>query len=175
MMVDDIRSILLGMWLGAAVFFSAVVAPAVFSVLHSFGFANANEVAGSIVTRTLAVVNVSGFIIAVPLLVTAIFLKHTGKGWRRIEIILLVMVAFLTAVGEWVIAARMRALRTAMGTIDLVPITDPRRIEFAKLHRYSVLSLGIALIVALATIIVIRLRVARYSRSRVVGESQFEA
>src|SRR6186713_2827131 len=55
------RLILLACWFGAALFFGAVVAPAAFGVLRSFGLANANEIAGSIVTRSLGVVNIAGF------------------------------------------------------------------------------------------------------------------
>ena len=37
--------LLLGLWLGAAVFFGAAVAPALFNVLRGAGLANANELA----------------------------------------------------------------------------------------------------------------------------------
>ena len=42
------RLILLAAWFGAALFFGAVVAPAAFGVLRSFGLPNTNEIAGAI-------------------------------------------------------------------------------------------------------------------------------
>src|SRR5918911_511365 len=63
----DARLLLIALWLGGAVFFSAAVAPAAFAVLRARNVPYANEAAGSIVTRTLAVVNKGGFLLA-PLL-----------------------------------------------------------------------------------------------------------
>ncbi|HEX3186162.1 MAG TPA: DUF4149 domain-containing protein, partial [Pyrinomonadaceae bacterium] len=67
---------MLAAWLGAALFFGAVVAPAAFGVVRSFGLPNASEIAGSIVTRTLGVINVAGFVIALLLLVTALLRRQ---------------------------------------------------------------------------------------------------
>jgi len=64
---------LLALWFGAALFFSVVVAPAAFGVLRAHGLPNASELAGAIVTRSLSVVNVAGFLIALLLLVTIFF------------------------------------------------------------------------------------------------------
>ena len=70
------------------------------------------------------------------------------------QLFLLMVVAVATAVGEWVIAARMRGLRLAMhGQIDQVPLSDPNRIAFAALHGYSVAALGIAMIASLLVIL----------------------
>ena len=55
--IRTLRLLLLGMWLGAAIFFGAAVAPALFGVLRGAGLANANELAGSIVTRLLGFIN----------------------------------------------------------------------------------------------------------------------
>jgi hypothetical protein len=44
----------------------------------------------------------------------------------------------------------MVALRAAMnGSIDRVPFTDPRRIEFDSLHRYSTTVMMVAMIAGL--------------------------
>ena len=60
--LNNIRLLLLASWLGAAVFFSAAVAPSAFRVLKAFSLPNASEMAGAIVTRTLSVINTSGFV-----------------------------------------------------------------------------------------------------------------
>ena len=156
-LLNQMRTFLLAAWLGAAIYFSAVVAPSVFGVLRSFSLANANEIAGTIVTRTLSVVNASGFILSLLLLTTTFLLrKKYDRTPLLLQIALLMIVAATTGLGEWVIAARMRGLRAAMhGQIDQVALSDPNRIEFAALHSYSVSALGIAMIAALLAFFVI--------------------
>jgi hypothetical protein len=149
------RIVLLACWLGAALFFGAAVAPAAFGVLRSFGLSNANEIAGSIVTRSLSVVNIAGFVIALLLLVTVILRRNSSSRVSFIlECICLGVIALATGVGHWVIAARMRALRAAMVLpIDQIAASDERRIAFANLHGYSVNTLGLAMIAALVAIV----------------------
>jgi ABC-type transport system involved in cytochrome bd biosynthesis fused ATPase/permease subunit len=146
--------ILLACWVGAALFFGAVVAPAAFGVLRSFGLTNANEIAGSIVTRSLSVVNIAGFVIALLLLLTLLLRRGSASRVSFIlECVCLGVIAIATGVGHWVIAARMRALRAAMELpIDQIAATDPRRVEFAGLHGYSVNVLGLAMIAALVAL-----------------------
>lgn len=141
--------------MGAALFFGAVVAPAAFGVLRSFGLPNTSEIAGSIVTRTLGVVNVAGFFIALLLLVTALFRRtaQTRLSWI-VETVCIVVIALTTALGHWWIAARMRALRLAMELpIDQIAVDDSRRIEFNALHGYSVKALGVAMIAGLVALV----------------------
>jgi len=130
-------------------------------VLRSFGLPNASEIAGSIVTRTLGVVNVAGFVIALLLLVTA-FLRRQAQTrvGLIIECVCLAVIALTTALGHWWIAARMRALRGAMELpIDQIAAVDPRRFEFNALHGYSVKALGIAMIAGLVALVLMgRLR-----------------
>jgi Domain of unknown function (DUF4149) len=148
---------LLALWLGAALFFSAVVAPAAFTVLRSFALPNANEIAGTIVTRSLSVVNIAGFVIGLLLLASA-FARRNSQGRMAflVECTCLVVVILATALGHWLIAARMRALRAAMILpIDQIAAADPRRIAFSSLHVYSVNALGLAMIAALVAIILI--------------------
>lgn len=158
--LNDLRLLLLVLWLGAAVFFSSVVAPSVFSVLRAFQLPNVGEIAGTLVTRTLSVVNVSGFIISLFLLVTALALgKGLGKRSFFLELASLIVVAVSTGTGQWVIAAKMRALRVALVLpIDQVPIDDPRRVAFNRLHGYSVTALSIAMIAALIAFLIIAYR-----------------
>src|SRR5919107_4922478 len=149
------RLILLACWFGAALFFGAVVAPAAFGVLRSFGLPNASEIAGGIVTRSLAVVNIAGFLFALLLLLT-MFLRRTTSGRVSfiIECVCLGVIALATAAGHWLIAARMRALRAAMELpIDQIAADDARRIAFNNLHGYSVNALGLAMIAALIAMV----------------------
>ena len=148
--IRQIRLLLLGMWLGAAIFFGAAVAPAVFGVLRGADLANANELAGSIVTRLLAFINRGGFEIGLFLLVTGFFVhRHRGRPAQVAEVISTAIMAIMTGVSHWIISARMSALRASMGLIDQVPPTDARRVEFDSLHRYSVMAMAVAIIAGL--------------------------
>jgi hypothetical protein len=155
--LKDVRLLLIALWLGAAVFFSAVVAPNVFKVLRAAALPQANHLAGSIVTRTLAVINTGGFIISLLLLVSAFLYREAARRRAFVtEIISLTIVAITTALGQWLIAARMLALRQAMGKpIDEVPVDDPLRIAFSSLHGLSVMSLGTGMIAALVALLLI--------------------
>jgi hypothetical protein len=159
--IRQLRILLLGLWLGAAIFFSAAVAPALFGVLRGAGLANANELAGAIVTRLLGIVNRGGLEIALFLFVTGFFVnRNRSRLARWAEMISLAIVAIMTAVGHWVIAARMSALRTAMQLpIDHIAPDDPRRIAFDNLHRYSVLLLSVAMCAAVAAFVFNRVRI----------------
>jgi hypothetical protein len=153
--------LLLASWLGAAIFFSAVVAPAVFRVLRTFALTNANEIAGTIVTRTLSVINTSGFILGLLLVISAFAVERSYRQRSFVlEIVMLMTLSIVTGLGEWVIAARMRELRATMRLpIDQVALNDPSRLAFAVLHGYSVTALGIAIIAALISFFVIANRV----------------
>jgi Domain of unknown function (DUF4149) len=145
------------MWFGAALFFSVVVAPAAFGVLRSHGLPNASELAGAIVTRSLSVVNVAGFVIALLLLLTLFVVRGSaGRVSLILEAVCLVLIALATSVGHWVIAARMRAIRAALEVpIDQIAADDARRITFNHLHGYSVNALGLAMIAALVALVLL--------------------
>lgn len=158
--LNSVRLLLLASWIGAAIFFSAVVAPTAFRVLRAFSLPNAGEIAGTIVTNTLSVINISGFVVSLLLLALAFVLKrHYTQRAFILQTLLLALVALSTGAGEWLIAARMRGLRRAMRVaIDQVPVGDPNRVAFDALHGYSVAALSIAIIAALIAFFVIATR-----------------
>jgi hypothetical protein len=145
---------LLGAWIGAAALFSFGVAPGAFAVIAS------RETAGAMVQRTLAIVNIAGFLIgAFALAASWSYRKDPRPLWLRIRIGILAVMIVSTGIGHWVIAARLRKLREIMGLpIDLVPPTDPIRIAFNQLHGYSVTALGLAMLAALAAWLLIAVR-----------------
>ena len=140
----NFRVLLLGLWLGAACFFSFAVAPSAFAVLPS------RESAGAIVNRTLAIVNYSGFIFGLILLASAYVSRQNVnrvKLWFEQGALLLLTAA--CAFGQFVIAARLSDLRASIGRpIDEVAVDDPLRIAFNDLHGYSVTILMTAIIAA---------------------------
>lgn len=154
--VNHIRMSLLASWLAVAIYFSAVVAPSAFAVMRSFGLANSSEVAGSVVTHTLYVVNLSGLLLSLALLASSFAVKkYYIRAAFILHNVLLIAVALMTAIGEWVIASRMRDLRAAMhGQIDQVAVNDPNRMAFATLHGYSVTALSVAMVAALIAVFI---------------------
>jgi hypothetical protein len=151
MTLRSIALLFLACWLGAAVFFSGVVAPAAFSVLRAYQIPNTNEIAGAIVNRSLSIINVSGVVIGLVCLVFTSLGRLRYERWAFfVQTAALVIVTVLCAVGHWIIAARMRAIRAALSLpIDQIAIDDPSRVAFAALHRYSVLTLAVAMIAAM--------------------------
>jgi Domain of unknown function (DUF4149) len=153
--VKQLRLLLLGLWLGAAIFFGAVVAPALFGVLRGAGLANANELAGSIVTRLLSFINLSGLEIALFLLVTAFFVNGSRRRLAQVvEVISIAIIAIMTSVNQWIISPRMLQLRASMGSIDQVDPANVRRVEFDLLHRYSVIMMAAAMIAGLIAFLI---------------------
>jgi len=147
--VHAVRLLLIAMWLGAALFFSAAVAPSAFAVL-----AASRELAGAIVSRTLSTVNISGFVIGVLLLLSATLFQAKRKAALRAEMIALAIVALATGAGQWIIRARLEQLRMLMKVpVDAVVANDPLRIAFGQWHVYSVMALGIALLAAFAAFV----------------------
>ncbi|HKO44497.1 MAG TPA: DUF4149 domain-containing protein [Pyrinomonadaceae bacterium] len=153
--LNNLRLLLTAAWLGAAVLFSAAVAPAAFQVSRGFNLPNPGEIAGALVNRTLGVINVSGFVISALVIVLTVLLKKFYKAYSFVaQLVLLAVVLVSTAVGEWVIASRMRELRVAMAIpIEQVSAGDPMRVAFQALHGYSVAALSIAIIAALIAFI----------------------
>lgn len=164
--INHVRLVLLGMWLGAALYFSAIVAPSAFAVLRSYQSLNAAEIAGAIVNRNLGAINLSGFVIGIVLLVTGfIKFRKVPRPALMIEMISVTALSLATAVGNWIIAPKLRALRlTLQAPIDQLAVTDPRRISFDKLHAYSVKALSVAMIAALLGLVMIALRARRAAK-----------
>jgi hypothetical protein len=150
--LEGVRLTLIALWLGGAVFFSFVVAPTAFAVLPT------HELAGALVTRTIAVVNVGGFIVSLLLLATA-FSGNRDKSRRAahlVEVASLIVVAISCGVGHWIVAARMVALRALMGRpIDAVAANDPLRAAFNSLHGYSVALMGAGILAGLIALLLI--------------------
>ena len=157
-------AVLLAIWLGAAVFFSFAVAPSAFGVLRGAQVTAADELAGAIVSRVLAIINLSGFVVGLAAAL-GIFLAR-----RRIltpETVLAGLVALTTGAGQWIIGARLTALRAAAGRpLAKLAKSDPLRAEFDKLHGYSVIVLTIGMMAALLAIIVITRRTILWKQAR---------
>ncbi len=154
---QDVRLLLIAVWLGAAVFFSFAVAPSAFAVLP------ARELAGNLVTRTLGIVNVAGVVISLLLLASSFIGRElSGRRAWLLEVCALALVALSTFIGHWLINARLLALRHAMGRpIDEVAAGDPVRVAFDNLHGYSVVALSIGMLAGIVALLVMARRRGR--------------
>jgi hypothetical protein len=143
--ISNVRLLLIGVWLGAACFFSFAVAPSAFSVLEN------RELAASLISRTLMIVNLSGLAIGLILLASS-FIKRPVHVpfWVWTEKFLLVLFTLACAVGEFVISVWLRLIRTQAGRpIEELAAEDPVRMQFNNLHQYSVWIMLGAMIAAL--------------------------
>lgn len=157
---SDIRLLLLAVWLGAAVFFIGV-AQSAFAVLPQ------RELAGSVVNRTLSILNYGGMVIAVILILTSLVASaKVNKFWLWVERFLLLIIAAAGAVGQFVIGFWLASIRAQLGRpIDDVPVDDPLRMQFNTLHEYSVWVLMVAMAAALIAFFIIANRKFGISKS----------
>ncbi|MFL6373434.1 MAG: DUF4149 domain-containing protein [Pyrinomonadaceae bacterium] len=152
--LSDIRLLLIALWLGGAVFFIAV-AQAAFSVLAD------KELAGSVVGRSLSIVDYSGMVVAAILIVTSILgSARVNRLWLWVERFLLLVMGAACAAEEFVIGFWMSSIRSQIGgAIDNAAADDPLRIRFDQLHQYSEWILLAGMIAALITFFIISNRV----------------
>jgi len=130
---------LLGAWVGAALLAAASVAPAAFRVLPT------RALAGALVGQVLPAVFVSGIVVGV----AAALLSWDGGPLARTRTALPLAVAVACAVAQFVITPRIERVRATIGPdIEALAKTDPRRVEFGRLHGISVAWMGLGLLAA---------------------------
>jgi hypothetical protein len=170
--LSNIRLLLIGLWLGAAVFFSFAVAPTAFGTLGKLQIPRLFEIAGEIVSRNLMIINFSGLIIGLILLASSfIGAANTNRFALWTERILLLLLTLACAVGQFVIALWLRIVKTEMGKpIDEFTADDPLRLKFNNIHEYSVWVLIAAMIAALLAFFLI----AGKSDKKIVVEDKNE-
>jgi uncharacterized protein DUF4149 len=143
-------SILLSAWLGAAVLVTTVVAPAAFAVLPS------RTLAGALVGRVLPVLFIAGLVVAL-----ASLSLDSGDHGRAIRVrrAMLIVAAVSCAAAQFAVAPRIERVRKEIaGPVEQLSPDDPRRIAFGRLHAASVAWLGLAMIAAVATLVLVSLR-----------------
>jgi hypothetical protein len=148
--LSDIRLLLVGLWLGAAVFFVGV-AQAAFAVLAQ------KDQAGAVVGRSLSIVDYAGIGFVVILILTSFVGQgRVNKLWLWIERLLLVIIGAACAVEEFVLGIWMSAIRSQIGgPIENAAADDPLKLRFDQLHQYSEWVMMAAMIAALITFFII--------------------
>jgi uncharacterized protein DUF4149 len=139
-MVRFLQFFTLGTWIGAALYFGAIVAPAAFSVLTA-------DQAGALVGLTLGRLHLMGIVAGVVyLLVTAIWARSAAALLRPAPLLVLAMVV-LTFISQFWVSGTMDALRVQIGAVSATPASNQLRISFDRLHRISV-NLELAVLIA---------------------------
>ena len=121
-------------WIGGIIFFAAVVAPTLFKVLPT------HQLAGAVVSRSLGILHWMGIACGIVFLVASMAHSYSVQGAAHpfaSRHLLMYLMLGLTLISQFVVSAKLLALRSAMGEIDLVPVTDARRIAFNQLHVWS--------------------------------------
>lgn len=133
-----IETILLAAWLGAAILVAAVVAPAAFRVLPS------RSLAGALVGQVLPVIFISGLVVSVAAVAME---SRAGARFARVTVsgpFIAMIVGCIVA--QFIIGPRIEVVRAAIGgAVDALDAADPRRVQFGKLHAFSVLWMGVAM------------------------------
>lgn len=149
----DVRLLLIGLWLGAAVFFSFAVAPVAFRTLSD------REIAGAIVQRTLAIITRSSFWIGLFLIVSGFFYYKRVALKKFVTEISSLALLVVSSVLQFAIMVKMDVLREQIARpIDELAQTDPLRVAFNSLHGYSVIVLTVGMIAAVVAFLLIARR-----------------
>ena len=142
-------------WIGGIIFFSFVVAPGLFMILPK------RELAGQVVTFALSGLHWIGIGAGVVFIICSLIHRRLAMGQTHFglrETFIILMLA-LTLASQFAVTPRMRQLRRDMVEIDTVAPTDPRRVEFNNLHRYSTGLEGGVLLLGLFTLVSVSRRI----------------
>jgi hypothetical protein len=137
----------LALWLGAAAFMSAAVAPALFAALPT------RALAGDVVGRLLPTVFYSGIVVGVFVVAVDVWVAGAWR-WNTLTISSLA-IAVSCAIAQWIVSPRIERVRAQIpGPIESLPLDDARRVAFGRLHGISVGWLGLAMVAAAVGLVV---------------------
>lgn len=132
-----------GLWLGADVFLSFVVAPGAFGILGN------RDAAGMLVGYALARLHFAGIFLGLVFLVARLVRTRDFGSFTTAAALCVVLMVVLTAASQFTVSTRMEQLKKEMVSVQNTPEEDPRRVEFSKLHHRSVMFEGAVLFAGL--------------------------
>ena len=136
-----VRVFALGAWVGAIIYFAAVVTQGAFAVLPN------RDMAGLLVGYTLVGLHLMGLIAAVVFVGASVAIAKSLRAFVEPAMIGVILMAVLTVASQGYVMPKMAMLRTQMASVEATPGNDARRIEFDRLHGISVdLEVGVLLI-----------------------------
>ena len=122
----------LGLWLGADVFLSLVVAPGAFHVLGS------RDQAGALVGFALTRMHWGGIICGAIFLLTRAARVRWFSALASPAALCVVIMMAATLASQFMVSPRIAELRTQMGSIEATAADSPLLAEFSRLHTMSV-------------------------------------
>jgi Domain of unknown function (DUF4149) len=141
-----VRVFALGAWIGAIIYFGAVVTQGAFAVLPN------RDTAGLLVGFTLGGLHLMGLIAAAVFVAASVAMGKSLKGFVEPAVIGVILMAVMTIASQGYVMPKMAMLRTQMVSVEATPGNDPRRAEFDRLHRASVDLEGGVLLIGLAAL-----------------------
>ena len=139
----------LGTWVGSIFYFSAAVAPAAFRVLQS------QDQAGLLVQFALRRLHTLGVVAGVVFLFASAILAISATGSGKLLLLPAVGVAImliLTVISQHGVIRRMTDLRRQMVSVAATPPDNPLRMEFDRLHQWSVRIEATVLLIGFGTL-----------------------
>jgi hypothetical protein len=140
-----IEFLCLSLWLGADAFLSFVVAPGTFAVLAD------RDAAGLVVGYSLSRMHAGGMILGILFMVVRSLRTRGFASLVAPAALCVALMIVLTAASQFTVSHRMAVLRREMVSVQNTPVTDPRRLEFNRLHQTSVMYEGAILLLGFAT------------------------
>jgi uncharacterized membrane protein len=134
----------LSLWLGADAFLSFVVAPGAFAILGN------RDAAGMMVGFALGRLHYAGIFLGLVFLAARLARTHDFGSFTGAAALCVVLMVLLTAASQFRVSNRMEELKKEMVSVQNTPETDPRRVEFNRLHHRSVAFEGAVLLLGLA-------------------------
>jgi hypothetical protein len=130
----------LALWTGGLLVVGAVAAPSIFDVLGPRGVEGrllAAAVVGELLGRFTVIAYGCAAVVLLSLAVRGVLGPRPRRFAFRVAGLLLMIAA--TVYGSAVLAPRIAAMQRSIGTApSALPATDPRRVEFGRLHGTSV-------------------------------------
>ncbi len=136
-------------WIGGLIFFAFVLAPTAFQVLPN------THLAGNVVGRALGKLHWIAIISGIVFLITSLLYSRLTSGTAHLfamRHVLIVLMLGLTLLSQGWIIPKMDALRASVTDFAQVPLVDPTRVQFDKLHIWSTRVEGAVLILGLVVI-----------------------
>jgi hypothetical protein len=143
LLLKFVRVLALGAWVGAIVYFAAVVTAAGFAALAS------PDEAGVLVGFTLGGLHRMGLVLAALFVIASVALAKSLKAWIDPAMLGVILMALLTMASQYQVMPRLVALRDQMVSVAKTPSSDPRRAEFDRLHSVTVDLEGAVLMIGL--------------------------
>jgi hypothetical protein len=135
----------LGTWVGSIVYF-IVFTQGIFPVVNN------NDLTGLLVGYALGRLHVMGIIAGVVYLLATVAAERSLAALVNPAALLVFAMIICTMASQYGVIARMDELKLQMGSVSAMPVDNPLRVAFDRLHQYSVRIESVVLLSGLAAL-----------------------